>query len=313
MDPVRSLCRSHGFFTRSQARSAGYDDRDIARAIHGKLWHRVRRGYYVHSDTWTTLDAVGRHLVRCRCVLDSLGPHAALSHVSGALAHGISVWDVSLEQVHVTRLDGGAGRIEAGVVHHEGFCLDDDVVEVGGMRVLAPERCALETGSRVDNERGLVVLDSLLHRGLCDEEQLQARFAIMGAWPFMRHLHIAVRMATGKSESPGESRGRWLFWTLGLPAPECQFEVYDGSGVLRGTCDWGWPELKQLGEFDGKIKYGRLLKPGQEPGDVVFAEKQREDELRELTGFSMFRLTWGDYDRPRQTALRLEPRLRPAC
>jgi hypothetical protein len=117
-------------------------------------------------------------------------------------------------------------------------------------------------------------------------------------------------MATAKSASIGESRGRWLFWTLGIPAPLCQFEVRDAGGVLRGTCDWGWPEHQQLGEFDGKIKYGRLVKPGQDPGEVVFAEKQREDELRELTGYSMVRLIWRDFERPRVTADRLRRRFR---
>ena len=90
----------------------------------------------------------------------------------------------------------------------------------------------------------------------------------------------------------------------------CQFQVYDADGVLRGTCDWGWPEQEHLGEFDGRVKYGRLLRPGQAPGDVVFAEKKREDQLRELTGWSMTRLTWDDLNRPRLTGQRLQRRLR---
>jgi hypothetical protein len=312
MDPLRILCESQHFITRPQALSAGLDDRDIAAAIRGGVWCRIRRGYYTYVDLWSLLDEVGQHLVRCRCVLDSLGTSAALSHVSGALAHGLLVWDVPLDHVHVTRLDGESGRVEAGVVHHEGVCLDDDVIEVEGMRVLSAERCALETGTRVDNEHALVTLDSLLHLGLADEATLCRRFELMSAWPHMRHLHIAVRMANGRSESAGETRGRWLFRSLGLPAPVCQYEVRDADGVLRGTCDWGWPDYGQLGEFDGKIKYGRLLRTDQDPGDVVFAEKRREDELREITGASMFRLTWPDLDRPRVTGARLLPRFRRA-
>ena len=96
-----------------------------------------------------------------------------------------------------------------------------------------------------------------------------------------------------------------MCWSHRLPVPETQFEVRDSDGVLRGTCDWWWRKAKVLGEFDGKLKYGRLLRPGLEPGDVVFAEKQREDELRELTGCQMIRLTWSDYDRPRVTVARL--------
>ncbi|MBC7276624.1 hypothetical protein [Nocardioides sp.] len=72
-----------------------------------------------------------------------------------------------------------------------------------------------------------------------------------------------------------------------------------------GVTDWAWPEFGLLGEFDGRVKYGRLLQPGQDPGDVVFAEKRREDELREITGFSMIRLIWSDFAHPAVTAARV--------
>ncbi|MFZ2014790.1 MAG: hypothetical protein WAV00_13285 [Nocardioides sp.] len=138
-------------------------------------------------------------------------------------------------------------------------------------------------------------------------------FTLMNSWPPMRHLHIPVRMATSKADGAGESRGRWLFRITGIPAPLCQYEVYGADGTLRGTCDWGWPEYRQLGEFDGKVKYGRLLLPGLTPGDVAFGEKQREDELRALTDFSMIRLTWGDLERPRVTSARLLKSFPRAC
>lgn len=309
VDPLRLLCEDYGFFTRAEARSAGYDDRAIAAMMRAKVWHRVRRGCYTFTDLWTPMDEVERHRVRAHCVLRSLGPVVALSHQSAAVEHGLSVWGLPLDRVHVTRLDAGAGRIEGDVVHHEGFCLADDVVEVNGHRVLAADRCVIEAGSRSTNEVALALFDNLLHRKLADDEALMTRFRLMERWPRVRHLHIPIRMADGRSETPGESRGRWLCWTFGIPAPQLQFEVYDRDGVLRGTSDWGWPDHGTLGEFDGRLKYGRLLKPGQDPGDVVFAEKVREDVLREITGFNMVRLIWSDYDRPRVTAARIHQRL----
>ena len=72
----------------------------------------------------------------------------------------------------------------------------------------------------------------------------------------------------------------WAFRAVGVPAPEPQFEVFHPDGSLAGICDWCWLDHRLLGEFDGRVKYGRLLKPGQEPGDVVFQEKEREDLLR---------------------------------
>ena len=75
----------------------------------------------------------------------------------------------------------------------------------------------------------------------------------------------------------------------GLPAPALQHEVSE----VRARTDFAWPELRTVGEFDGKVKYGRGLRPGQNPGDVVFAEKRREDALRDL-GFQVVRWTWNE-------------------
>lgn len=311
MEPLRIWAEMNGhFFTRSQARDLGYDDRDVARLVRQRVWTRFRRGYYCFTDVWDTMNDVEQHVIRSRAVLHSLGAAvAALSHVSGAIAHGIAVWGIDLRRVHVTRLDGGPGRVEGDVVHHEGFCLKDDVVEVSGCRVLLPERCALEAASRTTSESGLVILDSLLCRCQVDEATLMRRFELMSSWPFMRKLHLVVRMADGRAQSAGESRGRHLCWVCRLPAPDLQFEVRDAGGTLIGITDWAWLSHGLLGEFDGWIKYGRLLEPGMEPGDVVFAEKQREDLIRDVTGMRMVRIIWTDYDRPRLTAARIRRRL----
>ena len=142
-DPLHMICLETGFFTRAHAREAGYDDQAIAREMGHGRWVRVRRGYYTFADIWNAADEIQRHLIRCSCVLDALGEKVALSHVSGCVAHGVDVWNVDLSHVHVTRLDGGAGRTAAGVVHHEGFVTDQEIVEVRGLRVLAPARCVL--------------------------------------------------------------------------------------------------------------------------------------------------------------------------
>ncbi len=306
MDPLRFICEQDGFFTRAMAREVGYSDQAISLMVRTKVWHRFRRGYYSFTDIWQFLEDAERHLVRCRAVLHSLGDAVALSHVSGVVAHGIDTWEIDLSRVHVTRLDGGAGRIEGDVVHHVGVCTEADVVVVDGLRTLPPTRCAIECGATTTSESALVVFNSLLQLGLADLDGLHRQFGLMGSWPGVRHLHIPIRLARPGAESIGESRGIWCFWVVGIPRPEVQFDVCDSDGIVRGTCDWGWPAARLLGEFDGKIKYGRLLRPGQQAGDVVFAEKRREDELRELTRFGMLRLIWADYQRPRLIRERFE-------
>ena len=312
MDPLRFLVDTDGFFTRAQARDLGYSDRLVTQLVHGRVWKRLRRGYYTFVDVWETLTPEQRHLALAHAVVHSLGDAVALCGVSGLLEHGVETWGMSLDRVHVTRLDGSAGRTEGDVVHHEGRCSVEDLVDIGGRAVVSAQRCAIEAGSRTTNESALVAFDSLLRRRCCSYDELMTQFERMAHWPFTLKLHIAVRMADGRSESPGETRGRWLFWVTGLPAPILQYRVCDAEGRLVATCDWAWPDRAVFGEFDGKIKYGRLLRPGHDAGQVVFAEKRREDLVRELTRGSMVRLVWEDLDRPRVTHDRIARLLRLA-
>ncbi len=306
MDPLRILTSECGFFTRAEAREAGYDDRAVARMVRQRIWVRFRRGAYAFADEWSRLTDVGRHRVRSSAVLRSLGDAVALSHVSGIVRHDIDVWGVPLDKVHVTRLDGGAGRIERDVVHHEGLALDDEVMVVAGEPVLRPERCVLEAASRATNEVALCLIEAGLRRRAFDREQLERTFQLLQFWPFMQHVHIPIRIADGRSGSIGESRGIWTFYTLRIPAPERQVEVKNHGGKIVAVTDWHWAAYNLYGEFDGKVKYGRLLKPEQDPGDVVFAEKTREDLIREITSAKMFRLIWSDYNDPRSILARFE-------
>lgn len=278
----------------------------IRRAVRSKLWVRIRPGAYTFSDLWTAKSDVERHRATARAVARRLGPNVALSHTSAAVEHGLPVWECDLSVVHVTRLDGGAGRQEAGVIHHEGLCVVEDLVECDdGVLVVNPARAALEHATRVSTESAVVTFDAGLRHRVFTETEMRGAFGLMQCWPGIQRVQIAVRFADGRAESVGESRSRWLCYKHGLPAPELQFEVYDRHGRLIGVTDMAWPDHKLLGEFDGKVKYGRLLREGEKPGDAVFREKVREDALREATRYAMVRLIWADLYRDAETAARI--------
>ena len=48
-----------------------------------------------------------------------------------------------------------------------------------------------------------------------------------------------------------------------------------------------------MGEFDGALKYGRGMRPGRSPSDVVVAEKRREEALQDL-GLKVVRWYWDE-------------------
>ena len=116
-------------------------------------------------------------------------------------------------------MDGGAGRVVADAVHHEGLWLPEDGIRLNGLTTVRPERAALESALLLDVERGLCVVDSGLRRKLFTEEELLRETRRMRSWPDSQHLEVVTRLADGRSESVGETRCRWLFWRVGLPAP----------------------------------------------------------------------------------------------
>ena len=100
---------------------------------------------------------------------------------------------------------------------------------------------------------------------------------------------------------------RWGDFSSGgreCPEPELQFRI-DGPGGETAYLDFMWEEAGVGGEFDGKQKYMRSFRPGEEPGEVVFREKRREDWiLEEGTVRTMRRLVWADLFTPTATAAR---------
>ena len=167
----------------------------------------------------------------------------------------------------------------------------DEIVMVDGVVVTSMARTVVDIARTVPFEQAVVVSDAALARGLVDGPALAEALLRTIGWRGAPAARRAVAFADPGAESVGESRSRVAIMRAGLPRPVLQWEVPDRSGHLIGRTDFGWPDLGAVGEFDGEVKYGRLLRPGQSPGDVVFAEKVREDRIR-ATELGMARWVW---------------------
>ncbi|MCW2794884.1 type IV toxin-antitoxin system AbiEi family antitoxin domain-containing protein [Nocardioides sp.] len=294
MDILRSLVETQGFFLRREALEVGVTDKVLTRGVRDKTWERIRQGAYCHWDIWATLSAEERHAVRAHAAYRLIEGEVALSHVSALVEFGCALWKAPLDLTHVIRRDSGSSRREAGTVHHTGLLLPEDLVERDGRWLTSPARSTVDAATLMTVEAGLVAVDWMLHHGLVTLEELWTTYLRMKQWPNTLRLELTLRLADGRSESVAETRGRHLFWRMGLPTPELAYEIYDECGRLVAICDFAWPEHGVYGEFDGKVKYGRLLKEGQTAGDVVFEEKRREDLIRRLTGGTVVRWTWSE-------------------
>ncbi len=259
---------------------------------------KLRRGMYVPGDLYRSCDQVGRHLLLARAVVDGQQGRVALTGISAAALHGFALYGVNLNVVHLVRLDGGSSRSAAGVNHHvvRGE-IEDDVHAYGDFLAVTPARTVWEVACRSSLETGVVAADSALKQSpelITAIEELADRFA---RFPGSCHGRMTVRLASPLSDSPGESFSRVQFFRFGVPQPDQQIEILDTQGTRIGFVDFYWKECRHVGEFDGKTKYEKYLRPGETPADCVFREKRREDRVRSGRR-GMSRFTWSDMMRP---------------
>ena len=269
----------------------GYNYNDLRRLQRGGELVRVRRGAYApHEEPDQFIEQRHRRLILATA--PQLRDGAVLSHGSAAVLYGLPVWPAAVERVHVTLSRSGNGVKRSVVQVHGAPLAPAEIVLIDNLPVTSLARTVLDLARTLPMMQAVATGDRALALGLTKEELETELFAMM-RWPGIRAARRVVEFLDVRSESPGESASRVRLMEEGLPRPELQHEIYGPDGRLIARGDFYWEEHKTVGEFDGKIKYGRLLKPGQRIEDVIFDEKLREDAVRDLD-LQVVRWTWPD-------------------
>ncbi len=276
---------------RHQLLARGFTDGELRRLRRAGRMTAVRPGAYLPGAPPDGEEV--RHALAATALWPALAGDTVFSHVTAAVLYGLPVWRIGLDLVHVTRPRRNGARTRRAVHVHPAPLDPGEIGTAVGLPVTCPARTVVDLGRTVPFERAVAVADAALHMELVTRDQLAAAVLRAARWPGVPAARRVVEFADGRSESVGESRSRVAIQRAGLPAPVLQWGVTDHRGRPLGRVDVGWPQLRTVGEFDGMVKYGRLLQPGQSVADVVVQEKRREDAIR-ATGLAMVRWTWDE-------------------
>jgi hypothetical protein len=246
----------------------------------------IRPGAYLPSTDDRLHDALARHEMLIHSTMKKVSPDSVVSHTSAAVLHGLALWQVPLGRVHTTKDRRSGGHVSTHVHAHVALLDEGDVVEMDGLLVTSIARTLADLARGLSFEQALVPIDWAMHRHLVTRADLEAAVDRRHGAPRARRV---VDFAAAGAMSPGETRSRLAIHRAGLPRPVLQHR-FPG---MTTEVDFWWPETRTIGEFDGFTKYGRLLVPGQVPADVVFAEKVREDRLRDVSA-GFVRWTWDE-------------------
>lgn len=287
---------------REQLLADGYSSDEVQRSVRAGRLVVVRKGCYVARSALPDA-ADERYAMRVRATGPALAPDAVISHVSAAAVHGLPLWGIGLERVHVTRDRRSGGRVNPRLHVHSGHLPAAEVVVLDGLAVTSVARTVVDLARVLPFEQSVVLADAALHRGLVARAELDAvveKSARRSGIPAARRV---LAFADGLSESPGESRSRVRMRLCGIAQPQLQMPIATRLGVMRA--DFGWSQYRAVGEFDGLAKYGALLSPGRAPSDAVVAEKLREDAIRD-EGWRVTRWIWSELEPFDEVARRIE-------
>ena len=256
-----------------------------AKAARGELV-RVVRGVYVRPEAWTSLPDVERYRLRIHAVAATSRSALTFSRESAAALWGLPWFGPWPTRVHALDATAPRGRSTTLVTRHA-LGRSADSVEVEGLHVTSLARTVLDIAGLPDLTRAVVVADAALAgRGslIAAHRVVHAELASMARG--LSHsegsarARDAIRLADGRSGSPGESISRVSMERAGLPRPVLQ-QRFEAPGGGSWFTDFWWPEANLIGEFDGRGKYlNEELRDGRTPGEVVYDEKVREDGLR---------------------------------
>lgn len=275
----------------------GWGPAEIRRAVREGRLLRLRRGTFTEA---TGLSPAAEHRARVRAALRTLGDSTVISHASAAVLQGLPVQRALLQQVWVTRAKGSGG-CTATLRATRAPVPPDERTTVAGITMTSVARIVADLARTVPFEWGVAAADAALRQGT-ELASLEATLASGARRPGQRRARRVVGFADAGSESAGESLSRATFLLQHLPIPHVQFEVRTASGAFVARGDFGWEEQGVIGEFDGALKYDGL--DGRRPADVVMAEKEREQALRD-EGWWIVRWGWRELSRPAALAERI--------
>ncbi|MGH8892621.1 MAG: hypothetical protein ACRDWY_04850 [Actinomycetes bacterium] len=147
------------------------------------------------------------------------------------------------------------------------------VTTIAGVRTAGAARTVADMARALAFDEAVVLADSAYRTWgaeIC--AQLQQMVHHCAGWPGGAAIEPVLAFADVRCESGLESRGRLVMHRQGLPPPATQCWVGESRPEFRA--DFGWEELRTIGEADGRVKY---VHP-----DVLWKQARREERLHDL-------------------------------
>ncbi|KQO94427.1 hypothetical protein [Leifsonia sp. Leaf264] len=261
---------------------------------------RPRRGVYLTAGVRRGMTELEKHRVLALAVGEQR-VRPVYAGFTAAVMHGLPVVDGFSREVFLLS-PTTSGRRRNGVVEFGRRELVG-LVEVDGVTATAVPDTVIDVARSRSLLQALVMADAALRVDrfgerppLCTPGDLRSAFERRLPFPGSKRVAAVIDRSTTQAEGPLETLSRLRIEELGFPAPSLQHPVRLPSGSTV-YLDLAWPAHRAWGEADGDGKYlGVLSDPedSRSPGQIVIAEKKREQEVRSALRWECGRWDWAE-------------------
>jgi hypothetical protein len=279
-------------FSRKEARAAGLTLPQLRYRLTSGQWRVLRGGAYCRAETWDDADARSRHVLAARAAVLTVGGRVWTSHATAAALRHLPTPRQSTP-VYLTRVPPAGTKYLRELVIEAATLQVADREEISGLPTTSLRPTVADCLRHLPEADALAVLDAALAGTRSLAPSVEAVLEQCATWPGAARARRLLAHGDGRRESPLESWSWWFMVELGLPLPQVQRLLYDGTGAFVGRVDFWWQEHGLVGEADGLVKYDVAGAGVRQAQAALVAEKRREDRLR-ATGARVVR--WGAAD-----------------
>jgi hypothetical protein len=293
---LRSIAM-RGVFSAGRAASVGIDATTLRQLVKAGSAHPLHRGWYT---PYRPKDAREHFRLRSIALLFEYGQVAVASHGSAVVLLGLPTEAVDFGAPHLMwRGEKSLFRSFSRVRMHERVATEELPLQ---FETVHPAIACIQVG--LSDPRALIVAgDAALRQDLATAHELHLACDALRGHRGLTRARATVQWCDPRHETPGESITAWTLRTLGYDL-DPQFApglTGPGGGLLHS--DFRILGTNVLVEFDGLVKYA--ARDEEEAQQLLFAEKQREDALRDA-GYEVVRLTWSDLRQPERVRAKVE-------
>ncbi|MGV0741081.1 hypothetical protein [Mycolicibacterium sp. XJ870] len=212
--------------------------------------HELRTRFVaVHRDVYVAKGTKPTAVLRAKACWLRSRRRGVLAGFSASALHGARWIDPALPAFVI---NNNSRRPARGIVTWADAIDDDEICQIGDMRLTTPARTAVDLACKFPEDTAVAAIDALARAARLKVADIELAAQRHPGRKGIKQARASIALVDPSAESPQETWLRLLVVRAGYPRPATQHPVYNEYGAVIGVVDLAWPDLKIAVEYEGR-------------------------------------------------------------